>query len=76
MPCQMMGPVFESLSKELTDYKFVKVNIDEERRLANEFLVSSIPCIVILKQGAELGRVVGYKDKEALELEIKEAFMK
>ncbi|MFA5405927.1 MAG: thioredoxin [Candidatus Nanoarchaeia archaeon] len=76
MPCQMMGSIFEGLSNELTDYKFVKINIDEEKRLANEFLISSIPCIVILKQGAELSRTVGYKDKEALALEIKEALIK
>ncbi|MBD3311907.1 thioredoxin [archaeon] len=76
MPCQMMAPVFKEVSEELTNYKFVKINIDEENLIAKDLLVTGIPLIVIYEDGEEIGRFVGYKDKQALINEIKEIIMK
>ena len=43
-PCQYVIPIFEELEKELKNkYKFAKLNIDEERDLAIQYNVSSIP---------------------------------
>ena len=66
-PCQWMAPVFEELSKE---YKgkivFGEVNVDEQRELASKFNVKGIPCLVILKKGKEVGRIVGFNPKETI----------
>ena len=75
-PCRMLGPVFEEVSKELTDYKFVKVNVQEEEELAKQFMVSGIPLIVVMKKGQEIGRFTGYRQKDELIAEIKEIVMK
>ncbi len=69
-PCQMMGPVFEGLSKEITKAKFVKINVDQNSNLANQYTISGIPCILALKQGKEIGRVVGFKPAEELKKEL------
>jgi thioredoxin 1 len=66
-PCQWMAPVFEELSKEY-DGKIVfgQVNVDEQRELASQFNVKGIPCLVILKDGKEVDRIVGFNPKESI----------
>lgn len=69
-PCKMMGPVFETLSREISHVKFAKVNIDEESELAEHFQVSSIPTLVVLKDGKEVDRLVGFQAKPVLKARI------
>ena len=40
-PCKMIAPIFEDVAGELTNAKFVKVNVDENPSLANQFRISS-----------------------------------
>lgn len=70
-PCQMMGPIFEELSKEYdSKLKFCKVNTETEPALANHFAIRGIPCLVIAKDGEEVDRIVGFAPKEALKNQI------
>jgi thioredoxin 1 len=72
-PCQYMAPVFEELSKEMGEkYKFAKINIDEERELAVQYNVSSIPTFIFIKNNEVIGREMGYMDKETLKKKIEE----
>lgn len=66
-PCQMMGPVFENLSKEFSKkMRFAKVNVDEEQILSSKFGIQGIPCLIVFKDGEELDRIVGYNPEDAL----------
>ncbi len=69
-PCRMMAPVFEELSGELTQYTFVKLNIDEERDIAIRYSVSSIPTFLFFKNGNVVGRETGYIGKDTLKEKI------
>lgn len=70
-PCQMMGPVFEELSDEYEGkLKFAKASTDEEQGLANHFGIRSIPCLIVIKGGKEIGRIEGFRHKEALKEKI------
>ena len=72
-PCQMMGPVFESVSKEYQGkLKFAKVNTETNSELAGQFGVQSIPTLVVIQDGKEIGRTMGYLDAEALKMKIQE----
>jgi len=71
MPCLMLAPVFEELAAKLKEIKFVKVNVDENRELSSKFNISSIPCIVILKNGEEINRINGSLPEEVLEEKIR-----
>ncbi|MBD3231725.1 thioredoxin [Candidatus Dependentiae bacterium] len=74
-PCQMMAPIFEEVSKEMADkYKFAKLNIDEERDLAIEYNVSSVPTIIFIKNGKIIGKETGYMDADTLKEKIKNIF--
>lgn len=66
-PCRMLKPVIEQLSDELDSIKFVSVDIDEEDELAERFGVTSIPCLVLIKNGVETDRSVGYMPKDGIE---------
>ena len=45
-PCQMLGPVIEEVSEEVTDVKFVKVSTEEAPELAEKFSIMYIPTLV------------------------------
>ena len=60
-PCKMLGPVLESLSQELTDVKFVKVNVDDEMDLAQEYGIMSIPAVFLFKNGEAVAQSIGLK---------------
>lgn len=59
-PCKMIAPSIEELAKEYEGRANVgKVNVDEAGGLAQEYGVSSIPTLIVLKDGAEVKRFVG-----------------
>ena len=66
-PCKMLRPILEEISDDIQDVKVVSINIDEEDELAEQFDVSAIPCVVLIKDGMEADRSVGLKPREALE---------
>lgn len=65
-PCKMMGPIFEEVSEEMTDVKFVKVNVDENQEISSKYRVASIPTIIALKGGNVVDTMVGFKPKAEL----------
>ena len=63
-PCQMLLPVIEELAGEVQDVKICKINVDDERELAKQFRVMSIPTLVLIENGQVVKRSMGYKPKE------------
>lgn len=63
-PCKMLGPVLEEVAEENDDVKIVKVDIDENMELAQQFGIMSVPTLVIFKNAQEIGREIGFKPKE------------
>ena len=63
-PCQMLLPVIEELAEELEDVKVCKINVDEERELAKEFRVMSIPTLIVMEGGRVINRSMGAKPRE------------
>ena len=65
-PCQMLGPVIESLAGRYEGKAVVgKVNTDEEQELAIGFGISGIPTVIFFKDGKEVDRLVGVMPPEA-----------
>ena len=64
-PCRMVAPIIEELSNELEEGKIVKVNVDESPETSREFMIRSIPTVVVMKDGQEVDRQIGATpDKE------------
>ena len=66
-PCRMVAPVVEAISDDREDILLGKVNVDEEMELAMEFGVSSIPLLVVMKNGKVTAQSVGYKPRSDIE---------
>jgi len=73
-PCRMMAPVLNELATELNGNSHVgKVNIEQYQSLAQKFQVRNIPTMILFKNGREINRFVGIKNKEFLLQHIKMA---
>ena len=71
MPCKMLGPVYEKVSKNYEGkLKFTKVNTEIAPGLAQKFGVQGIPCLVMVEDGKEVGRIVGYNNEAQLKQKI------
>lgn len=70
-PCRMMAPVFEKLSLDYKGkLKFVKMNTDENQTLAANFEIQGIPALIVVKNGKEIGRIVGFASESILKQKI------
>jgi len=63
----MLSPVLHEIAEEYADtLKVGKVNVDEQMELAMRFQVSSIPMVVLFKNGKAVAKSVGYRPKAQL----------
>jgi thioredoxin 1 len=66
-PCKMMTPVLEELAETLKDdVTIAKIDVDQESDLASEYRISSIPTLVLLKNGKPVDSAIGYRDARFL----------
>ena len=65
-PCRMQGPVLDEIAAETDAIKIGKVNVDEEQMLALKFGITSIPTLMLFKDGKEADKLVGLRSKEEL----------
>lgn len=66
-PCRMQTPILEELAEEFQGRsQIAKVNVDENPHLAARFRVSSIPLLVLIKDGQETLRLVGLQNAQSL----------
>ena len=69
-PCKMIAPIFEDVANELTNAKFVKVNVDECPNLAGNYQIANIPTLLIFKNGAPIDKLIGFMPKDQLKAAI------
>ena len=66
-PCKMLAPIVSEIAEEYAGkIKVGKVNVDDEPVLANQFGISSIPTLILFKNGQPAGVSIGYRPKEEL----------
>ncbi len=65
-PCRMIAPTLDEIAEEREDIKVVKINVDEEPELANQFGVSSIPTLFVIKNGKVTAQSLGVRPKAAI----------
>ncbi|MCI8376424.1 MAG: thioredoxin [Lachnospiraceae bacterium] len=73
-PCKMLSFVLEDVDKACKDRaEIVKINVDENERLAEKYGIIAYPTMILLKNGEELKRVIGLQQKPAILKMIEEA---
>jgi thioredoxin 1 len=66
-PCKMIAPIIEELSVEFSGQATIaKLDIEQAQDTTSKYQVTSIPTIILFKNGKELNRIVGLRDKDAL----------
>ena len=70
-PCKMLLPVIDEIAKEYEGrLKVCKVNTDENMTLSSQFQITSIPCLIIFKNGKAINKMVGFRPKNDIKKEI------
>lgn len=62
-PCRMVSPLVDEIANENPQYLVGKINVDSEPELASAFGVSSIPMLVVMKDGKVVNQSVGARPK-------------
>ncbi len=70
-PCRMLSPIVDEIAKMHPEVKVCKINVDEEKELAEEFNVMSIPTLFVIKDGNVKKHSAGVKSRAEIENMIK-----
>ena len=62
-PCKMIAPIVEEIAAQRGDVLVGKVDVDNEMELAMQFGISSIPTLVVIRDGVPAAKAVGYRPK-------------
>ncbi len=72
-PCKMLSPVYDSLGEQMKEKtEFLKVDIDQSMELAQRFSVTTVPTVIVFKDGKEMDRLVGFIPKNNLQDKVEE----
>lgn len=64
-PCLMQAPIFEEAAKEMKGkVAFLKIDVDKAKNIAAKYRISSIPTLIVFKDGKEVTRTMGTQQKE------------
>ena len=66
-PCQMIAPVLEEIAAENESITVAKVDVDEERDLAIQFGIASIPTLMVMEKGEVKAKLIGFRPKADIE---------
>jgi thioredoxin 1 len=65
-PCRMVAPIVEEIAEENESIVVGKIDVDESRELAMQFGITSIPTLILMKNGEAAATVVGFRPKADL----------
>ena len=65
-PCKMQAPILEEFEKENANIKCVKINTEENLDLSMTYGIMSIPTLIVFKDGKEVNRALGVRNKNEL----------
>jgi thioredoxin 1 len=58
-PCRMVGPIYDKLAQQYTNFKFCKINVDENQQIAQKFGIQSIPMQMFFFDGKKVDELLG-----------------
>ena len=66
-PCRALKRTIHELAEQNDRIKVVSIDVDAEGELADEYDITSIPCLVLFRNGAEAARSVGLRSRDEIE---------
>ena len=75
-PCRRVAPIVEELAQEFAGkVTFAKCDTDHNQRLALQFGISAIPCLILFSHGQMVDRIIGALPKETIRTKIVRNFV-
>jgi len=65
-PCKALAPIVSEIQSEMSDVSFITIDVDQNREAAMQDNVSSVPTIIVTKNGQEMHRFTGVKPKNVI----------
>ena len=66
-PCRMLAPVLEQVAKDVKGKAAIgKIDIDAEQKVATRFQITSVPTMILFKDGKEVNRLIGLRNADAI----------
>lgn len=59
-PCKMIAPILEKIANENDSFDIVKVDVDQNEDISQNYQIRSIPTLIIFKNGIEVEKVIGF----------------
>ncbi len=64
-PCRMLTPVLEQVAQDVKGKaSVVKVDIDQAQKVTEDLQITSVPTLILFKEGKEVKRIIGLRDAE------------
>ena len=63
-PCKKLSPILEEVATEHDEIKLIKVDVDQNPNLSQQFSITAMPTLVVIKNGEEVDRSVGLVSKQ------------
>ena len=65
-PCKALAPIMSELQSETSGINFVTIDVDQNKEAATQDNISSVPTIIVMKDGQEMHRFTGVKPKSVI----------
>ncbi len=75
-PCKMVSPIYDKLSEEYQDFKFCKVNVDENPQTAMQYQIMSIPMQMFFAGGEKVDELLGALPEQSIRSKVDEVLQK
>ena len=75
-PCVMVSPVYDKLSEEYDNFKFCKINVDENQRIAQKYQVMSIPMQMFFANGEKVDEILGAVPEQIIRAKVDEVIQR
>jgi len=75
-PCVMVSPIYDKLSEEYGNFKFCKINVDENRETAREYQVMSIPMQMFFMDGEKVDELLGAVPEQVIRSKVEEVIQR
>ncbi len=66
-PCKMLSPIIDEVAEENKEYKFYKIDVDENEEFDKQFGIMAMPTLLVFEDGKLTKRQTGFISKEELE---------
>ena len=75
-PCRMVAPIYDSLSEKYENFKFCKVNVDENMQTAQKYQIQSIPMQMFFVNGEKVDEILGAVPEQTIRSKVDEIIRK